>query len=196
MASNVDEVFQLIEMLRSKCYPAAQEELRELTEFAKSNGYSGNELKNWDVPFWSTRLREKKYEYEEEQLRPYFPLDKVLSGLFALAERLFNIQIVAADGEAQVWHPDVRYFKIKDISSGKDIAYFFLDPYSRPADKKGGAWMNSCLGKSQVLDTLPVAYLVCNGSPPVGDTPSLMTFREVETLFHGMQCSYVILYCR
>lgn len=185
MAGNVDTVLQLIEMLHNKCYPAAQQELQELTAFARQEGYADTSLSNWDVSYWSTRLRERKYEYEEEQLRPYFALTSVLEGLFGLAERLFGIQIRSADGQVQVWHPDVRYFKIYDSVSQKEIASFFLDPYSRPQDKKGGAWMNSCLDRSKVLNTLPVAYLICNGSPPVGDQPSLMTFREVETLFHG-----------
>jgi oligopeptidase A len=102
--------------------------------------------------------------------------------MFSLANRLFGVTITAADGEAQVWHPDVRYFKIQDTATGEHIASFFLDPYSRPAEKRGGAWMDVCLGKSRVLKRVPVAYLTCNGSPPVGDKPSLMTFREVCTV--------------
>lgn len=100
--------------------------------------------------------------------------------------RIFDIRVEPADGEAEVWHPDVRFFNIYDEKSGKHIASFFLDPYSRPADKRGGAWMNDCIGKSQALKKdIPVAYLICNGSPPVGDdVPSLMTFQEVTTLFH------------
>jgi oligopeptidase A len=78
----------------------------------------------------------------------------------------------------------VRYFRIKEESTGDVIAYFYLDPYSRPSEKRGGAWMDVCLGRSRVMHRIPVAYLTCNGSPPVGDKPSLMTFREVETLFH------------
>lgn len=78
----------------------------------------------------------------------------------------------------------VRYFRIKEETSGDVIAYFFLDPYSRPSEKRGGAWMDVCLGRSRVMQRIPIAYLTCNGSPPVGDKPSLMTFREVETLFH------------
>merc|ERR1712178_130753 len=83
-----------------------------------------------------------------------------------------------------VWNDDVMYFEIFDKSSNEFIASFYLDPYSRPAEKRGGAWMDVCVGRSKVLNDKPVAYLTCNGSPPVGETPSLMTFREVETLFH------------
>ena len=185
MAPSVTAVQDLTEMLRRKALPAAKGELDALLAFAKSNGFSDNSLNLWDVAFWSERLRENRYEYEEEALRPYFPLEGVLQGLFSLAERLFQVKIVAADGEAEVWSPDVRFFHVLEKSTGKRLASFFLDPYSRPAEKRGGAWMDVCLQRSRALNTQPVAYLTCNGSPPVGDKPSLMTFSEVETLFHG-----------
>ena len=185
MAPSPEAVNDLNRMLREKAYPAAVKELEVLLEFAKSKGFEGTELSLWDVPFWSERMREAKYEFEEEQLRPYFPLESVQTGLFDLAERLFSVKIEAADGDADVWHPDVRFFHIKEATTGKRIASFYLDPYSRPGDKRGGAWMDVCLQKSRALNRLPVAYLTCNGSPPVGGKPSLMTFREVETLFHG-----------
>ena len=111
----------------------------------------------------------------------------MLDGLFALCDRLFGIAITAADGEAPIWHPDVRFFRVHDRDDGRPIAAFYLDPYSRPGSKRGGAWMDECLSLCRSADghsVLPVAYLVCNQSPPVGDTPSLMTFQEVETLFH------------
>ena len=140
---------------------------------------------HWDTAFWSERIREEKYGLSDEELRPYFPLPQVLDGLFSLAHRLFGVTITAADGEAPIWHPDVRYFQVSD-HSGEVIAHFYLDPYSRPAEKRGGAWMDECLtrGKFKGLVRLPVAYLVCNQSPPVDGKPSLMTFRDVETLFH------------
>ena len=136
-----------------------------------------------------------QYDFKEEDLRPYFPLPKVLDGLFSLAHKLFGVTIEAADGDAPVWHPDVRFFKVSDATTGEHIANFYLDPYSRPAEKRGGAWMDVCVGRSKVMNRKPVAYLVCNGSPPVGDKPSLMTFREVETLFHeaghGLQVTHI-----
>eukprot|EP01038_Epipyxis_sp_PR26KG_P012317 gene12317-16521_t len=183
MAPSVDAVLELIEMLREKSMPAAIKEIHELKEFARSQGFT-DDLSLWDIPFWSERLREKQYEFEEEELRPYFSLPIVLNGLFKLARRLFGVIIEPADGQAQVWSDDVKFFNIKDEKTGEYIASFYLDPYSRPAEKRGGAWMDVCLGKSKVLERKPVAYLICNGSPPVGDKPSLMTFREVETLFH------------
>lgn len=189
MASSVDEVMQLIEMLRVKAFPAAQKELAELQAFAASRGHEGPMLL-WDITYWSERFREHSYNYKEEALREYFAMPNVLDGLFTLATRLFNIVIEEPTAEeravsgVQLWHPDVRFYNIKDAVSGEYLASFYLDPYSRPAEKRGGAWMDSCLGRSRALSTKPVAYLVCNGSPPVGEKPSLMTFREVETLFH------------
>lgn len=109
---DVETVLELIDMLQEKAYPAAQRELKELTDFAQSKGFNG-QLQLWDIPFWSERLRENMYQYEEEELRSFFPLPTVLNGMFTLANRLFGITIEAADGQAQVWHPDVRFFNIK-----------------------------------------------------------------------------------
>jgi oligopeptidase A len=183
MAHDVDAVMNLIHMLREKSLPAAQKDLQQLQEYAKSQGFTDT-LKLWDIPFWSERLREAKYEYKDEELRPYFALPNVLTGLFSLANRLFGITIVEATKEVQIWHDDVQFFKVFDEKTGEHIASFYLDPFSRPAEKRGGAWMDVCIGRSKVLGRKPVAYLTCNGSPPVGSKPSLMSFYEVETLFH------------
>jgi oligopeptidase A len=181
MADDVEEVEKLLEDLRYVCYPAAIVELQELENFA-----SEGDLKHWDIAYWAERQREAKFDFNSEQLRPYFPLPQVLDGLFALAKRIFGVTIEAADGQAPIWHPDVRYFQVKD-DTGKPIAYFYLDPYSRPAQKRGGAWMNDCIGRAKLTNgeiRLPVAYLICNQTPPIDDQPSLMTFDEVNTLFH------------
>jgi oligopeptidase A len=187
MAKEVRAVEALLDELRRASHPHAHKELRELTDFARQqSGDPGLELALWDIPFWAERLREQRYSFKEEELRPFFPLPGVLEGLFALARRIFGAVITAADGEAEVWHPDVRYFKVAD-EDGKARASFFLDPYSRPADKRGGAWVGGCLDRKKRQDgsvRLPVAYVVCNQAPPVDGQPSLMTFREVETLFH------------
>jgi oligopeptidase A len=184
MAPNVEAVEQLSEELRQASYDAAVKDLAELKAFA------GNEdLKHWDVSFWAEKQQEAKFAFNEEELRPYFALPQVLAGLFGLAKRIFGVTITAADGQAPVWHPDVRYFQVAD-EAGAAIAYFYLDPYSRPAEKRGGAWMDDCVGRAkfvengQTITRLPVAYLVCNQTPPVDDKPSLMTFMEVTTLFH------------
>eukprot|EP00746_Dinoflagellata_sp_MGD_P006245 gnl/MRDRNA2_/MRDRNA2_112157_c0_seq1.p1 gnl/MRDRNA2_/MRDRNA2_112157_c0~~gnl/MRDRNA2_/MRDRNA2_112157_c0_seq1.p1 ORF type:complete len:865 (+),score=145.37 gnl/MRDRNA2_/MRDRNA2_112157_c0_seq1:109-2703(+) len=183
MAPNVQAVTDLHEMLRDRAYPGAQKELDELQSFAqKEYGFEGP-LQHWDIPFFSERLREKLFAFSAEELRSYFPLDAVLKGLFDLSTRLFDIKIVAADGEAEVWHPDVKFFKVYDGSSDQQIASFFLDAYSRE-DKLGGQWMSECIGRSQVMNTKPVAYMSLETAPPMAGTPALMTFDEVESLFH------------
>ena len=188
MAGSEAEVERLLEDLRQAAYPAAQRELDELRACAQRSGApEAADLKPWDVSFWAERLRQERFELDSEALRPWFPLPQVLEGLFGLCDRLFGITIVAADGEAPVWHTDVRFFRVNDAADGRPLAAFYLDPYSRPGSKRGGAWMDECLVRQRRADgspVLPVAYLVCNQSPPVGDTPSLMTFAEVETLFH------------
>ncbi|MDQ3766418.1 MAG: M3 family metallopeptidase, partial [Actinomycetota bacterium] len=144
------------------------------------------EMLHWDLMFWSERYREKHLDVSTEELRPYFPLDKALDGLFEITNRLFGITVKPAAGEARGWHPDVMFFKIFE-ESGEHIASFYFDPYSRPAEKRGGAWMNELWGREVKEDgsvRTPVAYLCCNQTPPTSDAPSLMTFGEVSTLFH------------
>ena len=187
MAGAVPDVDRLLGELRDAARPAALKDHEELTEFARdASGTADLELLHWDVPFWSERQREKLYDFTDEGLRPFFPFPNVLDGLFALVGRFLGIAVEAVDGEVPVWHPDVRYFRVLD-GDGSPLAHFYLDPYSRPADKRGGAWMNSFIGREKRADGTvqrPVAVLVCNQTAPVGETPSLMTFREVETLFH------------
>ncbi len=190
MAPNVAAVEGLLESLRSASFDAAKQDLEDLRAFAISKGATeANDLKHWDLAYWSERLREAKFDFNAEELRPYFPLEQVLSGLFNLAHKLFGITITAADGQAPIWHPDVRYFQVTN-EQHQPIAYFYLDAYSRPAEKRGGAWMADCVSRAKLTDLtgskvrLPIAYLICNQTPPVDGKPSLMTFGEVETLFH------------
>lgn len=188
MAPGVESVEKLLEELRQASYGAAVKDLEQLQAYAASKGVS-EPLQHWDISYWSERQREDLFDFNQEELRPYFPLEQVLQGLFDLAKRIFGVTITAADGQAPVWHPDVRYFQVAD-TTGTPIAYFYLDPYSRPAEKRGGAWMDECIGRAKeeteagTTVRLPVAYLVCNQTPPVDGKPSLMTFNEVETLFH------------
>jgi oligopeptidase A len=189
MAGSVAEVEQLLDELRCAAYPVAQAELEALRGLARRHGApEADDLKPWDVAYWAEKLRQESFSLDGEALRPWFPLEQVLQGLFSLCQRLFDIRIVATDaGQAPSWHPDVRYFRVLDGASGNPMAAFYLDPYSRPGSKRGGAWMDECLGRGTTRSgepVLPVAYLICNQSPPVGQTPSLMTFDEVETLFH------------
>ena len=188
MADDVDAVRGLADQLQHACRTAAQQELEELKDFARESGAAeADDLHHWDINFWAKKLQQARYAFNDEDLRPYFALPNVLKGLFGLAERLFGVRIQAADGEAPVWHEDVRFFHIKR-ENGEHCASFYLDPYSRPEDKRGGAWMNTCVGRGTKRDDqslrIPVAHLVCNGTPPVDGKPSLMLFREVETLFH------------
>jgi oligopeptidase A len=184
MAPSVEGVEQLLEDLRKVGYPAAQAELDDLKAFAQTQ-----DLQPWDISYWAEKQRQEKFDLDSEALRPYFPLPQVLNGLFDLARRILGVTITPADGETPVWNPDVRYFQVAD-ETGEAIAFFYLDPYSRPANKRGGAWMDVCIGRAKFTlegktsTRLPVAYLVCNQSPPVEDKPSLMTFDEVTTLFH------------
>jgi len=185
MAPSVPAIEEMFETLRTASWEPAKRDHADLEELAFAEGET-EPLNRWDVPFWAERLREKRFEFTEEQLRPYFPLERVLQGLFALVRRLFGVRVESSDGEAPRWHEDVRFFKVFDDVAGEHIASFYLDPYSRPEDKRSGAWMNDCLTRRRVGGELqiPVAHLVCNSTPPVAERPSLMTFREVETLFH------------
>ncbi len=190
MAQNVSTVKTLLEELRQASYDAAVKDITELKAFAAEKTSSDTqELKHWDISFWAERQREEKFAFTAEELRPYFPLPQVLDGLFSLVKRLFRITVSPADGQAPIWHEDVRYFQIAG-ENGDPIAYFYLDAYSRPAEKRGGAWMDTCINRRQITINgvptirLPVAYLMCNQAPPIGDQPSLMTFYDVETLFH------------
>ncbi|KAK6923872.1 Peptidase M3A/M3B catalytic domain [Dillenia turbinata] len=188
--ATVDKGQELLETLRrASWYPAVQD-MEDLKKFSRSQGSAeGDDLSHWDISFWRERLRELKYDINEEELCPFFSLPKVMDGLFNLANMLFGIEIEPADGLAPVWNKDVRFYCIKD-PSGSPIAYFYFDPYSRPSEKRGGAWMNEVVGRSRVMSRdgtssrLPIAHMMCNQTPPIGGKPSLMTFHEVETVFH------------
>ena len=187
MAEDVPAVEALLEELRAAAYPTACRELEDLQACARRHGAAeADALAPWDVSYWAEKLRQERFDLNQEALRPWFPLPQVLEGLFALCERLFGIRITAADGEAPIWHPDVRFFRVLE-RDGSPLAAFYLDPYSRPGSKRGGAWMDECLnrqpdGKGGWIT--PVAYLICNQTPPTDSSPSLMSFEEVETLFH------------
>ena len=185
MAPGVAAVRQMFAELREAAWDAAVRDLEDIKAVKAASGDS-DPINVWDVPFWAERLREQRYSYTDDELRPYFPFETVLNGLFQLLGRLFDVTI-QPQTDVSVWHPDVRFYRVHDVS-GVHIASFFLDPYSRPENKRGGAWMGDCLGRRIVNGhvQLPVAHLVCNQTPPHGETPSLMSFREVETLFHEM----------
>jgi oligopeptidase A len=185
MAGKVSAVDKLLEELLTASWEPGKKEHAELEAFAKANGFN-EKLLEWDIPYYAERLKEQRYQYSEDELRPYFPIHKVLDGMFALVAKIFAVKVEPADGSAPVWHPDVRFFKVIDESSQKQIAAFYLDPFARPGLKRAGAWMDDCMNRRKMGATidLPVAHLICNGTPPVGNKPGLMGFDEVHTLFH------------
>lgn len=185
-AHTVERVYELIEQLDLATRHAGEKEHAQLLAFAHQNGFTEAQLQPWDTAYYAERQREALYDYSDEELSHYFPFPRVLDGLFGLVKRLFNVTITAADGTAPLWHSDVRFFHVTD-ADGQRIASFYLDPYSRPATKRSGAWMNELRTRDRRPDSshiLPLALLVCNQSVPVDNKPSVMRFDEVNTLFH------------
>ncbi|BFM49978.1 oligopeptidase A [Marinomonas sp. THO17] len=182
MADNGQQVIDFLQDLAKKSKPAAEQDLANLKAFAKEE--KGVETLNaWDMMYYAEKLRQHKYSISQEALRPYFPMNKVLSGLFHVAQTLFAVDI-REEQEFDRYHQDVKLFTIS--KEGTDIARFYLDPYAREG-KRGGAWMDACRTRRRLSDTrlqLPVAYLVCNFTPPIGEQPALLTHDEVTTLFH------------
>jgi len=190
MAPDTDAVWALFESLEAAARPAAEREFSELRAFiAESAGAGAGEPAPWDIPFWSERLREARFGYDEERLREYFQLPKVLDGLFALVRKLYGVDIERVDeGAVPVWDPSVEFFEVR--RDGQVSAGFFVDPYARPGEKRAGAWMNTVVGRSRALasedrsSSLPVALFVLNSRPPSAGRPALMSLDEVRTLFH------------
>ncbi|MGB0465907.1 MAG: oligopeptidase A [Pontibacterium sp.] len=182
MAENPDQVIQFLDDLAEKSRPEAKAEFQALCDYARDE-FAMETLEAWDVGFYSEKLKHARYEISQEMLRPYFPMPKVLDGLFAVAHRLFAIDIQEVEVFDR-WHPDARLFEVS--RGGELIARFYLDAFAREK-KRGGAWMDDCRVRRRLEDgslQLPVAYLVCNFNPPVGDDPALLTHNEVTTLFH------------
>ena len=177
MASSVGEVAGFLADLARRSRAAAGRDLEAVREFA------GQPLEAWDVAFWSERLREHAYEVSDEELRPYFPASRVMSGLFDTAAQLFGIRIVPGDA-VDTWHSDVEFFRIED-ADGALLGHLYTDLYARE-QKRGGAWMDECVGRARLgsVDALPVAFLVCNFMPPVNNRPGLLSHDDVVTLFH------------
>ncbi|MET0102984.1 MAG: oligopeptidase A [Sedimenticola sp.] len=182
MARSCDDVLGFLNDLAERSHGQALQELRELTEFASSE-HGAEDLQAWDIGYYAEKLRQHRYAITQEELKPYFPESRVLSGMFAVVNRLYGIEIAEVN-DVETWHPDVRFFEIRDRDGGIR-GQFYLDLYARPK-KRGGAWMDECVVRmfNEQYDQIPVAYLTCNFSPPVGDKPALFTHDEVETLFH------------
>ena len=193
MANSTDEVLGFLEDLAVKSKHQAQQDLNELLEFAKTE-YQQSDLQAWDLSYYSEKLKQQRYAISDEELRPYFPEDKVVNGLFEVVHRLFGLTITPRKG-VDTWHKDVKFYDVFDKNQ-QQRGSFYLDLYAR-AKKRGGAWMDDCVGRRSFTPTeiannasgsnaiqLPVAYLTCNFNGPVGDKPALFTHDEVVTLFH------------
>ena len=182
MARDVNEVIQFLEDLAKRAKPQAEQELAELRAFAAEQG--ADDLNPWDIGFWSERLREERYSISEEELRPWFPADTVINGMFAVVGKLFGIQFRQRD-DVDLWHEDAGFYELVD-DDGSVRAAFYLDMYARTG-KRGGAWMDDARIRRRRPDgslQTPVAYLTCNFAPPAGGKPGLLTHDEVVTLFH------------
>ncbi len=184
MAESSEQVIGFLTELAKDSRPQAQQEWQELQDFARQQ-HQLDELQPWDLNYYGEKLRQQKYAVSQEELRPYFPVDRVIAGMFEVVKRLFAIDI--REAEADCWHPDVRFYQI--FRDGELLAEFYLDLFTRE-HKRGGAWMNDCRVRRRTAEgmQLPVAYLTCNFTPPISDAdnpkPSLLTHDEVTTLFH------------
>ncbi|TQV70705.1 oligopeptidase A [Exilibacterium tricleocarpae] len=181
MAQSPAQVVGFLEKLAEKSHAYAVAEHQELEAFALARD-GIEQLEAWDVTYYGEKLRQEKYAVSQEELRPYFPAEKVIEGMFTVVQRLFAIDI-EKQTEVDVWHPDVRFYRV--ARAGETLAYFYLDLFARE-NKRGGAWMDECRVRRQTVAglQLPVAYLTCNFTPPLEDVPSLLTHNEVTTLFH------------
>nr|XP_061807098.1 oligopeptidase A-like [Nerophis lumbriciformis] len=182
MAPNVDASLDFLRSLAEKALPHARRDMRELNEFAASQGAAAP-LKVWDLAYWSEKLREDRFSVSDEELRPFLSLDSCLKGMLDVTTRLFGVTF-SARPEIAVWHPDVRYYDVVS-AQGETIAGFYMDVYARKG-KRGGAWMGNCRDRYQwpSHDQLPVAYLNCNFPAPAENQPSLLNHRDLTTLFH------------
>lgn len=183
MAEDSSQVIEFLEDLAKKSKPQAQQEKQEIEDFAFEK-FGQSNLQSWDITYYAEKLKQDKYSVSDEELRPYFPEQKVLSGLFKVVSRLFGIEVVEIQ-DVDTWHKDVKFFEIRD-KIGCLRGAFYLDLFAR-AKKRGGAWMDECRVRRTKLNSelqTPVAYLTCNFSGPVGDKPALFTHDEVITLFH------------
>lgn len=181
MANETQQVTLFLQELNQHSRAQAQRELSELQSFAETH-FAIEQLNAWDIPYYAEKLRQHRFNFSQEDIRPYLPITKVLPGLFEVVKRLYGVEIEKCTA-FDSYHPDVQLFEINE--HGKTIARFYLDLYAR-ADKRGGAWMDDCRVRRRVGEhlQLPVAYMVCNFTPAVGDAPALLTDSELVTLFH------------
>lgn len=182
MAKTPDEVLRFLHNLLTQSKPIAYEERKEVEHLARTLD-NITDLAIWDFAYYSEKLRESKFDFTQENVRVYFPIEKVLSGLFALVYKLYGISIKKED-DIEVWHPHVQFFSIYDANQ-ELRGGFYIDLYARP-HKRDGAWMDDCLSRKHLNNNFqsPVAYLTCNFMPPIDDQSALLTHDDVLTLFH------------
>ncbi len=182
MAAESTRVLGFLRDLAARARPVAERELADLAAFARDT-LGLDALAPWDVAYASEKLRIARYALAEEELKPYFPAERAIEGVFAVSERLFGVRF-AARGGVPSWHPDVRYYDVLD-AGGAVLAGVYLDLYAR-SGKRGGAWMDVCRTRRRHAGGVqqPVAFLTCNFAPPAGELPSLLTHDDVVTLFH------------
>ncbi len=182
MARSTSDVIAFLHDLAQRSRIQAQRELAELKDFAAERD-GLQDLQPWDVAYYSEKLRQQRYAISAEEIRPYFPASRVIQGLFALVEKLYKVRFQPVAG-VDTWHPDVQVYAIHDLD-GQVRAQCYLDLYARQ-HKRAGAWMGTCQSRmvTQQRRQMPVAYITCNFTPPIGDKPALLTHEEVETLFH------------
>jgi len=189
MADSPQQVMDFLRDLSRRAKPYAEKDLAELREFASAELGLTN-LQSWDLAFASEKLKEARYAFSDQEVKPYFTEAKVLSGLFRIIETLFEVSI--SPDTAEVWHPTVRFFRIErnersaEGGAGTLVGQFYLDPYARTG-KRPGAWMDDVRGRwarPEGGTQTPVAHLVCNFTPPADGKPALLTHDEVTTLFH------------
>jgi len=183
MAEKPSQVIDFLNELAEKSTKQAEQERDQVLAFAKKKD-GLDTLQAWDLSYYAELLKQQRYNISDEELRPYFPENKVVSGLFDVVHRLFGLNIKESK-DVDVWHKDVRFFEIYNRQK-EHIGSFYLDLYARE-HKRGGAWMNDCRVRRRQVDgslQLPVAYLTCNFNKPVGNQPALFTHNEVVTLFH------------
>ncbi|WMW61312.1 oligopeptidase A [Serratia marcescens] len=183
MAESPEQVIGFLSDLAKRARPQAEQELAQLRAFAKQH-YGVDELEAWDITYYGEKQKQHLFSISDEQLRPYFPEQRVVEGLFEVVKRIYGITAKERK-DVETWHPDVRFFDLFD-ADGELRGSFYLDLYARE-NKRGGAWMDDCVGSLRKADgslQKPVAYLTCNFNRPLGDQPALFTHNEVTTLFH------------
>ena len=183
MASSTAQVIEFLNNLATKAKPQGEKELADLKRYAYEF-FGASDIKPWDIAYYSEKQKQHLYAINDEELRPYFPQQRVINGLFEVVHRIFGITAKERQG-VEVWDPEVKFYDLF-AANGELKGSFYLDLYARE-HKRGGAWMDDCIGRMRFADghvQKPVAYLTCNFNRPVGDKPALFTHDEVTTLFH------------